>query len=106
MAGHTPEEIKAHARNYLYVGGLLFVFTIITVLVSFWESENHAVNVAIGLLIASFKAALVAWVFMHLSTDRRHPVIKALLVAAAIFFIALMFLTLWGKWNPIQTILS
>ena len=103
-AAHTPEEIKAHARNYLYVGLTLFVFTIITVAVSFWENENHAINIAIGLAIAAFKAGLVAWVFMHLSTDRKHPVIKGLLIFAAIFFIALMFLTLWGKWNPIHAI--
>ena len=92
----TPEEIKKHTRTYLLVGGVLFLFTIITVAVSYWEHENHAVNMGIGMAIAAFKASLVALIFMHLSTDWHNRMIKMFLIFATVFFIALMFLTIWA----------
>ncbi len=100
----SPEEIKKHTKTYLLVGATLFVFTVITVLVSYWEHENHAINMGIGMAIAAFKASLVAIIFMHLSTDWHNRMIKMFLIFAAVFFVALMMLTIWGKFNPIKTI--
>jgi len=99
----NPEEIQKHVRTYLMVGGLLLIFTFITVGVSLipFSATGHMV---VGLAIAAFKAALVAMVFMHLNDERR--LIYIFLIFGAVFFIALMFLTLWGKWNPIKTIIG
>lgn len=102
----TPEEIKKHTKTYLMVGVTLFVFTVITVLVSYWEHENHAINMGIGMAIAAFKASLVALIFMHLSTDWHNRLIKIFLIFAAVFFVALMMLTIWGKYNPIKAIFN
>ena len=102
----SPEEIRKHTRQYLLVFGALAVLTVLTVAVSLWESENHAVNVAIGLTIATVKATLVALVFMHLSSDWQNRMIKIFLIFAAVFFIALMFLTLWGKFDPIKAVIG
>ena len=100
----TPEEIKKHTRTYLLVGLVIFVLTGVTVAVSYWEHENHAINMGIGMAIAAFKASLVAVIFMHLSTDWHNRLIKLFLIFAAVFFIALMMLTIWGKYNPIHSI--
>lgn len=99
----SPEEIRKHTRTYLMVGGLLILFTFITVAVAYipFSTAGHFV---VGLSIATFKAALVAYVFMHLNDERR--LVYIFLIVSAVFFIALMFLTLWGKWNPIQTIIG
>ena len=102
----SPEEIQKHVGTYIKVGITLFVFTIITVAVSYWEHENHAINIAIGLAIATFKASLVAMIFMHLSEDWHHRMIKVFLIFAAVFFLALMLLTLFGKLDPIKSVIG
>lgn len=102
----SPEQIRKHTKQYLMVFGALAVLTILTVAVSLWESENHAVNIAIGLTIATVKATLVALVFMHLSSDWQNRMIKIFLIFAAVFFVALMALTLWGKFDPIKSIIG
>jgi caa(3)-type oxidase subunit IV len=58
----------------------------------------------IGMAIAAFKASLVALIFMHLSTDWHNRMIKIFLIFAAVFFVALMMLTIWGKYNPIKAL--
>jgi len=95
----TPEEIRKHTRLYLIVGATLFACTVLTVAAARYNFPSQAIDVAVGLLIATFKAVLVGLVFMHLSNERK--MIYLFLLMSGVFFIALMFLTLWDLWDPI-----
>lgn len=85
-------DIAKHVRGYLIIGGVLLIGTILTVLVSYVDFGNHALNVGVGLLIATAKASLVALYFMHLISER--TLIYTVLGFTAFFFVGLMFLTL------------
>lgn len=73
----SPEAIKKATRLYLFIGGLLFVGTVITVMVATQEWLDFgghgfdAADLVIGLAIASVKASLVALIFMHLNHEKR-----------------------------------
>jgi cytochrome c oxidase subunit IV len=81
-------------RTYLAVAGALFVFTILTVAVSYLHLGGW--NAIIALAIAGTKASLVALFFMHLKYDKKlHMIILLIAVIFVAIFIALiMFDTL------------
>ena len=62
----SPEAIKKHIKLYLFIGAILFVCTVLTVAVAKFEFLDFGdrgfdrVDAVIGLLIATFKATLVA----------------------------------------------
>ena len=102
---HTPDpavvrEIKASFKKYFYVLLVLIFGTIITVAVSYVDFGSHAYNLAVGLAIATFKAACVALIFMHLNHER--GVIYKFLIFTLIFFSSLMFLTVLHHYDPIH----
>jgi cytochrome c oxidase subunit 4 len=83
MDGH-----KVHitpVKTYLMIAALLILLTVITVAVSFVNLGPY--NVTIALAIASIKALLVAFFFMHLFYDNK--------LYLVIFSIALLFLTIF-----------
>ncbi len=98
----TPEEIKKHVQGYLKVGYALFAFTIITWAISYVDLGSMPRNITVGLMIAGFKASLVALVFMHLSAEK--SLIYKVLLFTAFFFMGLMFLSLFQLWDPIKQI--
>jgi len=100
----SPEEIRKHTRLYLIIGALLFGCTVLTVTAAQYNFGSQAIDVSVGLLIAAFKSVLVGLVFMHLSNEKK--MIYLFLVIAGVFFIGLMFLSLWAKWNPIYPMLK
>ena len=73
----TPEAIKKSVRTYMFVGGILFLGTIITVLVASVEALDvgehgfDAMDCILGLTIATIKASLVAFIFMHLNHEKK-----------------------------------
>lgn len=73
----SPEAIKKAIRTYIFVGGVLFLGTIITVLVATIPAFDVGVHgfdkwdCILGLAIASFKASLVAFIFMHLNHEKK-----------------------------------
>ena len=73
----TPEAIKKSVRTYMFVGAILFIGTIVTVLVATvpWLDFGHhgfdAMDCILGLTIATFKASLVAFIFMHLNHEKK-----------------------------------
>jgi cytochrome c oxidase subunit IV len=81
-------------RGYLMVFGALLVLTVVTVAVSYLD-KPPALTVAIGLSLATAKAALVAWFFMHLSHERR--LVYLTLAVTVMFFVALIGLILWTE---------
>ena len=73
----TPEAIKKSVRIYMFVGGVLFLGTIITVLVATIPALDvgkhgfDAMDCILGLTIATIKASLVAFIFMHLNHEKK-----------------------------------
>lgn len=93
----SPEAIKKHVKAYMVVGVILMVCTVLTVAVSQVHFGSHSANVAVGLLIAAFKATCVAAIFMHLNHERK--MIYLFLILAAVFFAAVLGLTNWHAFD-------
>ncbi|MBV9462890.1 MAG: cytochrome C oxidase subunit IV family protein [Verrucomicrobiae bacterium] len=98
MSAHieTPEAIRKHVKFYISIGVALLIFTAITVWVSYHDFSNlfgHHANIIIALIIAIFKAGLVAAFFMHLAAEK--PMIYRVLVITVAFVLGLFGLTLW-----------
>ena len=102
----TPEAIQKAKKLYLLIGMALFVFTVVTVAVAtvpwldFGDHGFDSKDAVIGLLIASFKATLVASIFMHLNHERK--TIYLVLLMSAVMGLVLVFLTGWAFTDPIR----
>ena len=92
MTAQAQEDFSHHVRRYLYIFYALLFGTLVTVGASYIPFGNHAINIAVALVIACGKAFLVAGFFMHLISERK--MIYGLLAFTAFFFLGLMFLTL------------
>ena len=100
--GHAHDDhhdVSKHVRKYLMVGALLMVFTIITVALSYFDFGSHKANIAVGMLVATFKAALVAMIFMHLSAEKQ--LIYRVLIFTVFFVLGLFWLTYLHWYDPI-----
>ena len=95
---HTAEDIQAHVRLYYKVFGTLMVLTLLTVAVSYLHLP-HTPAVIVALVIAAFKASLVAMFFMHLKGER--PFIFWSLAVTAVFFVFLFALPMWTEGDHI-----
>ena len=93
----TPEEIKKDLKLYWKVGYALLFCTALTVGVTYIPVIGD--NIWLGLGIATFKAGLVALIFMHLYTEK--SLIKKVLLYTVFFAIGMMFLTLLAMYDPI-----
>src|SRR4026208_1282497 len=95
-----PAAIKKSIRQYLMIGGVLFVGTVITVLAN---QVHLAVPLAItvALIIATIKGSMVAAVFMHLSHEKRWVYGTLLLTAA--FFVVLLLIPLLTSLDTLST---
>jgi caa(3)-type oxidase subunit IV len=96
---HTAHDVAKHVRKYLLVGLTLLVFTIITVILSYVNFGTQKANVAVAMLVATFKASLVAAIFMHLSNEKR--MIYRILIFTSFFVLGLFFLTYLAWYDPI-----
>ncbi len=105
-----------HVRPYLLVGAALFVFTIITVGLSYVRFEDaaifrwvfaiigihgHGINITIGLIVAAFKVCLVGAWFMHLKSEKGE--IWRPLIFTFIFCFGLFALFLLAHSDPIYS---
>ena len=88
-------DIEKHVRGYLIIGAALILGTLITVVAAQIDLGNHHVNIAVGLLIATVKASLVALYFMHLISEK--TAIYMFLSVTVFFFAGLVVLTLWAS---------
>lgn len=93
MSEHPSKDVAKHVRGYLIVGAALLFGTILTVLVSYVDL-GKTLNITLALVIATFKASLVAAFFMHLISERQ--AIYAILLFTALFFAGLMGLVLYS----------
>ena len=89
MQGADPAVVKKAVRTYGIVGGLLLLFTVITVGVN---QVHLAIPLAItvALIIATIKGSMVASIFMHLSHEKKW--IYGALILTVVFFVALIML--------------
>ncbi len=105
MAG-SIEEVKKAKKLYLFIGTLLFVFTVVTVMVAtiewldFGEHGFDGVDATIGLCIAAFKASLVMLIFMHLNNER--PMIYFFYILGIVMAFFCMWLIGLSKSDPIE----
>ncbi len=91
---HSTADLKKHIRTYMLVFLALLVGTAITVGLYYVHFESVALTVSIAMFVASIKSFLVAGFFMHLISEKK--AIYAMLLTTAVFFVSLMFLTIWA----------
>jgi cytochrome c oxidase subunit IV len=106
--------VQQHVSRYLMVGGLLLFFTLLTVALSYvdfggffsWLFHAHIspngsrkLNIAVAIVVAAFKASLVALIFMHLAAEKR--LIYRVLIFTGFFVLGLFWLTYLAWYNPI-----
>ena len=72
----------------------MLICTVLTV-VAAWITPS----IIVGLAIATFKAGLVAMIFMHLNNEK--SMIYKILLYTVFFAIGLMFLTLLALYDPV-----
>jgi cytochrome c oxidase subunit 4 len=96
---HVAHNVSKHIRAYLMVGATLITFTAITVFLSYVNFGTMKANVAVAMLVATFKAGLVAAIFMHLSNEKR--MIYRILMFTAFFVLGLFFLTYLAWYDPV-----
>lgn len=107
---HEPDDGRVHAhvssvRFYVGVFVALILLTLATIAVG--SVHLGPTNLAIAVIIASAKAALVVTFFMHLAHDRRF---NAILLISALLFIGVFFAYTFndtqhrGKLDPNSTV--
>ncbi|MEO7166484.1 MAG: cytochrome C oxidase subunit IV family protein [Spartobacteria bacterium] len=96
---HYAHDVSKHVRGYLMVGAALLFFTALTVFLSYVNFGSEKANVAVAMVVATFKAGLVAYIFMHLSAEKK--LIYRVLLFTAIFVFALFWLTYLAWYDPI-----
>lgn len=87
MSGHHISSQK----TLLTVAGLLFVLTVITVGVHYLALP-HPYSIIVAMIVAVFKASLVALFFMNLYWDEKFNLM--MFVASIIFLVLLVGLTM------------
>src|SRR3954464_8423469 len=90
MSSDHPVDMNKSIRTYGIVGGLLLVFTAITVAVNQVHLSSIALAITIALIIATMKGSMVAAIFMHLNHEKKW--IYGALVLTVVFFAVLMLL--------------
>lgn len=90
-------DVSKHVRGYLMVGATLLVCTALTVFLSYMDFGRA--NIAVAMLLAAFKAGLVAYIFMHLSAEKK--LIYRVLVFTVIFVLGLFWLTYLAWYDPV-----
>lgn len=93
------EEIQKSVKKYLIIGGTLIFFTVLTVWLSYVELPTHGLNILVGMIVAAFKASLVALIFMHLNHER--SVIYKVLFFTVVLAVALFVLFYFSKIDPL-----
>lgn len=102
----TPEAIKKSLRTYLIVFIALLIGTGVTVAVAtveFLDVGQHGFDkwdCVLGLTIATVKASLVAFVFMHLNHEKK--AVYWLFASGLCMVCSLGGLTALAMWNPIH----
>src|SRR5437762_12154499 len=84
-------NVQKHVRGYLIVGAMLIALTAATVALSYVDFGTRKANIAVALIVATFKVGLVAAIFMHLAAEER--LVYRVLLFTGLFVFALFWLT-------------
>ena len=95
MSTESAEAFKKHIRGYLLVFVALMVLTVVTVWTASWK-VSVPLGIALALVIACTKGALVATVFMHLKDEK--PIIFYCVLLTAVLLLAVLLLPVAGLW--------
>lgn len=104
-AGHGNDhgDHNMHLGLYWGIGGVLILFTGITVALSYADFDKwfggHGWNMGIGMIVATFKVSLVGAIFMHLKGEK--STVWRFLYFTMFFFLGLFALTAFHYFNPI-----
>jgi caa(3)-type oxidase subunit IV len=96
---HAAHNVAKHVRKYLLIGLVLVTFTAITVWLSYVDFGTQKMNITVAMIVATFKAGLVAAIFMHLSNEKQ--LIYRILIFTAFFVLGLFFLTYLAWYDPV-----
>jgi cytochrome c oxidase subunit 4 len=96
---HYAHDVSKHVRGYLYVGATLLFCTALTVFLSYVNFGSQKGNVSVALLVATFKAGLVAYIFMHLSAEKK--LIYRILIFTGFFVFGLFWLIYLAWYDPV-----
>jgi caa(3)-type oxidase subunit IV len=106
--------VQQQVMRYLMVGGLLLFFTLLTVALSYVDfggffswlfhmnispEGGRKLNIVVAIFVATFKASLVALIFMHLAAEK--GLIYRVLIFTGFFVLGLFWLTYLAWYNPI-----
>ena len=95
LAHSDTHDFRRHIKIYIAVFVALLVGTLTTVGAWKWgHFSTLTLTIAVALFIAISKASLVACYFMHLISERK--LIYGIMTFTAVFFLGLMFLTVWS----------
>ena len=92
--------VHQHVKRYVMVGATLLVFTGITVALSYVDFGTPKANIGVAMAVATFKALLVAAIFMHLAAEKR--LIYRVLIFTGFFVLGLFWLTFLAWYDPIS----
>ena len=86
--------MQKHVRRYLMVGATCLVLPLRhgARLSSIPFRHGRKANIAVAMIVATFKAGLVAAIFMHLAAEKR--LIYRILIFTGFFVLGLFWLTL------------
>lgn len=89
-------DIKKEVKTYIVVFVALAALTVITVALSYLK-VSVAVGITIALIVATFKASLVACYFMHLISEKK--LIYLVLTFTVVCFAGLMIVPITETYN-------
>ena len=92
--------VHQHVMRYIMVGATLLLFTLITVALSYVDFGTPKANIGVAMLVATFKAGLVAAIFMHLAAEKR--LIYRVLIFTGFFVLGLFWLTFLAWYDPVS----
>ena len=92
--------VHQHVMRYVMVGATLLLFTLITVALSYVDFGTPKANIGVAMLVATFKAGLVAAIFMHLAAEKR--LIYRVLIFTGFFVLGLFWLTFLAWYDPVS----
>jgi caa(3)-type oxidase subunit IV len=93
-------NVQAHVKRYLMVGAILLGCTGLTVALSYVNFGTQKANIAVAMLVAMFKAGLVAAIFMHLAAEKR--LIYRVLIFTGLFVFAMFWLIFLAWYDPVH----
>jgi caa(3)-type oxidase subunit IV len=94
MSGHHPDH-GSMFKEYIKVALALFLLTVLTWVAALdwvpkdWGEAGITLHIAIGLVIALIKAAMVIYIFMHIKFDNKF--IRAFIFVPIFLFFVLTF---------------